>query len=119
MQLKETGAGEVTVWLAEIAVTIGETSNNGEEEDTEHRERWNEKLVTMLSIYSYVIISTPDHHICFKFPSDHLCPSKYTVDQTTTIYLRRVLQLVSYRSTVTVHIHEAMCIVMYTCEPLF
>ena len=50
MQLKETGAGEVTVWLAEMAVTIGETSNNREEEDTEHRERWNEKLVTMLSI---------------------------------------------------------------------
>ena len=25
MQLKETGAGEVTVWLAEMAVTIGGT----------------------------------------------------------------------------------------------
>ena len=36
MQLKETGAGEVTVWLAEMAVTIGGTD---EEEAAQRKER--------------------------------------------------------------------------------
>ena len=36
MQLKETGAGEVTVWLAETAVTIGGTD---EEEAAQRKER--------------------------------------------------------------------------------
>ena len=36
MQLKETGAGEVTVWLAEMAVTIGATD---EEEAAQRKER--------------------------------------------------------------------------------
>ena len=36
MQLKETLAGEVTVWLAEMAVTMGAT---GDEEEAEEGER--------------------------------------------------------------------------------
>ena len=40
MQLKETGAGEVTVWLAEMSVTIGGT----EEEAAQRKER--EKALT-------------------------------------------------------------------------
>ena len=36
MQLKETGAGEVTIWLAEMAVTIGGTD---EEEAAQRKER--------------------------------------------------------------------------------
>ena len=36
MQWKETGSGEVTVWLAEMAVTIGGT---GEEEAAQRKER--------------------------------------------------------------------------------
>ena len=33
MQLKETGAGEVTVWLAEMAVTMGATDAKTEDID--------------------------------------------------------------------------------------
>ena len=40
MQLKETGTGEVTVWLAEMSVTIGGT----EEEAAQRKER--EKALT-------------------------------------------------------------------------
>ena len=36
MQLKETGAGEVTVWLAEMSITIGGTD---EEEAAQKKER--------------------------------------------------------------------------------
>ena len=37
MQLKETGAGEVTVWLAEMSVTIGGT-DEGEAAQRKERE---------------------------------------------------------------------------------
>ena len=37
MQLKETGAGEVTVWLAEMSVTFGATGD--EEEAAQRKER--------------------------------------------------------------------------------
>ena len=37
MQLKETWAGEVTIWLDEIAVTLGTT--DGEEEAAQRKER--------------------------------------------------------------------------------
>ena len=37
MQSKETGAGEVTVWLAEMLVTMGATGE--EEEAAERKER--------------------------------------------------------------------------------
>ena len=43
MQLKETGAGEVTVWLSEMSVTIGGTD---EEEPAQRKER--EALTTTL-----------------------------------------------------------------------
>ena len=37
MQLKETGSGEVTTWLAEIAVTMGATDEG--EEAAQRKER--------------------------------------------------------------------------------
>ena len=44
MQLKETGAGEVTVWLAEMSVTSGGT----DEEEAAQRKKREKALTTTL-----------------------------------------------------------------------
>ena len=55
MQLKETGSGEVTVWLAEMAVTIGGT---GEAGVIQRKEK-----------------ESINHHTCNRYqPSLLLCP---------------------------------------------
>ena len=41
MQLKETGAGEVTVWLAELSATIGGTEEEEEAAQSKEREGTN------------------------------------------------------------------------------
>ena len=44
MQLKETGAGEVTSWLAEMLVTMGATGEGEEAAQRKERERANHNM---------------------------------------------------------------------------
>ena len=44
MQLKETGAGEVTTWLAEMLVTMGATGEGEEAAQRKERETTNHNM---------------------------------------------------------------------------
>ena len=61
MHLKETGAGEVTVWLAEMLVTLGATDEEQEAAQRNERGRTNHNTCERL----------PAHYLSNSFMTSH------------------------------------------------
>ena len=70
MQLKETGAGEVTVWLAEMLATIGGT-------DEEEAAQRNEREGTMLHLVQRACTLLHSTLLVHSITDNCMCTSQY------------------------------------------
>ena len=88
MQLKETGAGEVTVWLAEMAVTMGATGDEEEAASRKEREGTSHSMVACKCVCTAQYAAN-DIHIVHDFLSISSC-FKYTVHVDLCTYISTI-----------------------------